>query len=104
MKALDVETRLEIARAAVAVLRALSISNRTMTYGELARAIGMVGRDETWEARHRTQITDLMRLIGAVERQAGSAAQTNPIEYERIVTQDGEQGAGFYKECRIVCE
>jgi hypothetical protein len=35
MKALDVQDRLEYARAGVAVLRALQITDRTMSYAEL---------------------------------------------------------------------
>ncbi len=36
MKALDVQDRLEYARAGVAVLRALQITDRTMSYAEFA--------------------------------------------------------------------
>ena len=94
MKTLNVETRLECARAAVAVLRALRISNNKMRYGEFAKAIGMMGESEPWEVWHRNQITDILNLVGATERQAGSAFDMEPLEFERVVTADGVL-AGF---------
>ena len=104
MKFLNLETRLEMARATVAVLRALQVADSKMTYGELAKAIGMVKPDESWEARHRTQIGEILKILGAVEVQSGSAAETNPIEFERIITKEGEPGPGIAKRCRIVCD
>ena len=40
MNKLDVQARLEYARAAVAVLRSLKITDRTMRYSDFAAAIG----------------------------------------------------------------
>lgn len=103
MKTLDVQARLEYARATVAVLRALQISNGKMRYGDLARAIGLMSAEERWEVWHRNQITDILNLVGAAERQGGADAEFGPLEFERIVTADGEPGAGVHKTCRIVC-
>jgi hypothetical protein len=48
MKELDIQDLLEYARAAVAVLRTLQISDSTMTYADFARAIGLLdGPHET---------------------------------------------------------
>ena len=103
MKFLDIETRLEMARAVVAVLRALKISKQTMTYSQLAKAIGIMKEEEPWEARHRTLITEILKIVGAVENQSGSAAE-RPLEFERIVTLDGEPGAGIVKRSRIISD
>jgi hypothetical protein len=71
MKTLNVQDRLEYARAAVAVLRALHMSKKTMRYGDLARAIGLMSESEGWKAWHRTQITEILNLVAAAERQGG---------------------------------
>jgi hypothetical protein len=101
MNALDVQARLEYARAAVAVLRALKITDRTMRYADLARAIGLMSEDEKWEAPHRQQIRDILNLVAATERQAGGEGE---LEFGRIVGPDGQPGPGFYKTSRIVSE
>ena len=67
VKTLDVQSRLEFARAAVAVLRALHISDRTMRYQEFAKAIGLMSDDEPWKVWHRKQIADVLRLVAAAE-------------------------------------
>lgn len=47
MKDLDVRALLEYSRAAVAVLRGLAISGETMSYGDFARAVGLLnGADD----------------------------------------------------------
>jgi hypothetical protein len=104
MKLLDLETRLEMARAAVAILRGLQIADAKMTYGELARAIGMIKPAESWEAWHRTQIGDILKIVGAVQAQSGAAAEHHPIEFERIVSEQGEPGPGIAKRSRIVSQ
>jgi hypothetical protein len=103
VKTLDVQARLEYARAAVAVLRALRISETKMRYSEFAKAIGVMSDGENWEAWHRQQITDILNLVAATERQ-GRNAGIEPLQFERIVTGDGEPGLGFYKTSRIVTE
>jgi hypothetical protein len=104
MKTLDVQARLEYARAAVAVLRALRISDSKMRYGEFAKAIGLMADGESWEVWHRTQTRDILNLVAATERQAGPNTEIEPIQFERLVTADGEPGTGFYKTSRIVTE
>jgi hypothetical protein len=104
METLDVQARLEYGRAAVAVLRALKIADGTMRYGEFARAIGLVRDGEEWRVWHRQQITDLLNLIAATERQAGHNTGVEPLQFERVVNEHGEPGGGFYKSSRIVRE
>lgn len=104
MKTLDVQARLEYGRAAVAVLRALKIADRTMRYGEFAKAIGLMADGEDWQPWHRQQIGDILNLIAATERQAGQHTGIDPIQFERIVTAQGEPGAGFHRSSRIVRE
>ena len=109
MRTIDAQARLEYARAAVAVLRALKITDRKMRYGELAKAIGLIADDEAWHISHRGQITDILNLAAATEHQAKTAAgadslKTDALEFDRIVTDDGQPGTGFYKTSRIVTQ
>ena len=60
MKTLTVEDRLSFARATAAVLRSLSVTDRTMRYKELAVAIGLMRADDKWEVWHRNQITEIL--------------------------------------------
>jgi hypothetical protein len=104
MKALDVQDKLECARCAVAVLRALKISDTKMSYGDFARAIGLIRGDETWQVWHRQQVTDVLCIVAAVER-LRSPNNTEPLEYDRIITVAvGEPGAGVFKNSRIIRE
>lgn len=104
MKALDVQARLECACAGVSVLRALRITNGTMRYGEFARAIGLIADGETWQPWHRQQVPEVLRIIAAVERQAGANTGTASLEFERIVNAEGEPGAGVVRTSRIVTD
>lgn len=103
MKKLNVQDRLEYARCAVAVLRALKITDRTMRYNELARAIGLMSDSDRWEPWHRQQIEAILQIAHAVEQQrwGGEATDISPLEFERIVTEDGLPGAGVVKNSRI---
>ena len=103
-KTLDVQARLEFARAGVAVLRALRITDRTMQYGEFARAVGLIADGEAWQPWHRQQVSELLRIIAAVERQARTATGSAPLEFERIVNSKGEPGAGVGGTSRIVTD
>jgi hypothetical protein len=99
MKTLDVQARLEYARAAVAVLRALRTADRTMRYGEFAAAIGL---GEKWQPWHRQQIADILNLVAAAEQQAGDNTDVEPLQFKRIVTAKGEPGKGIKKTSKIV--
>jgi hypothetical protein len=101
MEHLDVQQLLEFARAAVAVIRSLQITDRRMRYGELARAIGLIQDDGGWQPWHRQQITTILVIAAAVEREAGTTG-TRPIDFERIVNETGEPGAGVLRTSRIV--
>jgi hypothetical protein len=81
----DVEDRLVFARAAVAVLRALKITDSTMRYGDFARAIGLISDGGRWEAWHRQEVADILQLIATVERQGRTKEGAEPLEFERIV-------------------
>jgi|SRR5258708_6585738 hypothetical protein len=104
MEPLDVQELLEYARAAVAVIRGLKITNGQMRYNELARAIGLIRDDDGWRPWHRQQITTILSIAAAVERQASQRAATELLEFERIVNEDGEPGIGILKNSRIVRE
>lgn len=101
MNKLDVQARLEYARAAVAVLRSLKITDRTMRYSDFAAAIGLLSDGEVWKVWHRNQITDILNLVAATERK-GRNAGIGALEYGRVVTGAGQPGPGFKKTSKIV--
>jgi hypothetical protein len=104
MKALAVQSRLGYARATVAVLRTLKITQTTMRYIDLARSIGLMSGHDRWEPRLRQQIEDILRLVAAAERQKGGGAdvENEPLEFERIVTaKNGQPDDGVAKTSRI---
>ena len=102
MTPLNVEVRLEFARAAVAVLRALEITDRSMRYKELANAIGLISDGNPWRPWHRQQVADILQLAGAAEQQSGRKARVARISFERIVNETGRPGSGVRKVSSIV--
>jgi hypothetical protein len=102
LRKLDVQARLEYARAGVAVLRALQIMGKTMRYHEFGAAIGLIADGEKWEPWHRQQVPEILQLIAATERKAGTISGAPPLEYERIVNEKGKPGGGFPKVSKIV--
>lgn len=97
MKTLDVQARLEYARAAVAVLRAFRIADGTMRYGDFAKAIGL---GDKWQPWYRQQIAEILNLVAATEQQAGADTSVEPLQFERIVNSKGEPGKGSAKPAR----
>ena len=104
MKALNLRQRLEFALRGIDRLRKLATDKTTMGYEEFARAIGLISPTEAWEVRHRDQVTAILSIMGAVEKQGlgGIDRSAAPLEFEWIVNQRGKPGAGFAKESRIV--
>jgi hypothetical protein len=103
MEVLDVQDKLEYARSAVAVLRALKIRDARMSYGDLARAIGLIRGAGAWEPWHRQKVPEILSIAAAVERLGGQSP--DPLEFDRIVNEStGESGAGVFKNSRIVRE
>jgi hypothetical protein len=103
VKALDVQDRLEYARSAVAVLRSLQINEKTMSYGEFAKAIGLIPDTEGWKPWHRQQVAEILNLVAAAELQGAKSHNIRPLQYERVVTRKTKQpGKGISKESRIV--
>jgi hypothetical protein len=99
----SVQARLQYALAAVAVIRGLKITGKTMRYNELARAIGLLPEHDEWHVRYRTFITDILCIAAAVERQAGPhLGGSDPLDFDRIVKEDGEPGTGILKTSKIV--
>ena len=88
--------------APVAVLRALRISDSTMSYADFARAIGLLdGPDDLWQPWHRQQIEAILKATAAIELKA--TKKTMPLEYKRIVNKHtGQPGKGISKRSRIV--
>lgn len=103
MEEIDVQERLEYALATIAVIRGLTITDRTMRYNELARAIGLLPEGAPWHIRYRTYITDILSIAAAVENQTGpNTGGSEPLEFHPIVNEDGEPAWGFLKTSRIV--
>jgi hypothetical protein len=104
MKKLDVQARLECARCAVAVLRALKIVDKQMSYKNLGKAVGLISDAEGWEPWHQQQTRDILNIAAAIEDQAGSTT-TEPLEFDRIINhKKGKAGKGISKMSRIVRE
>jgi hypothetical protein len=102
MRKLDVQARLEYARCAVAVLRALKIVDKKMSYKDLGKAVGLISDPEVWEPWHQQQARDILNIAAAVEDQAASTP-TEPIEFDRIINdKKGEPGEGILKKSKIV--
>ena len=105
MVELNVQDRLGYAIAAVAVIRGLKITGKTMRYNELARAIGLLPEHDDWRVRYRTLITDILSIAAAVEKQSGPKfGGSDPLDFNTIVNEDGEPGTGILKSSRIVRE
>jgi hypothetical protein len=103
MKGLDIQDRLQCASSAVAVLRTLKIRDSTMPYKDFANAIGLIPDGGRWEPWHRQQVTDILNLVAAAERQGHANGDTEPLEFDRIVNADtGKPGPGIDKSSRIV--
>ena len=75
---LDTVHTLQFACGAVAVLRALEISDATMAYSDFGKAIGLV--EGAWEPAHRQQVADVLDLVSAVDKQTGSASAFHRID------------------------
>jgi hypothetical protein len=104
MKVLDVQARLECAAAAVAVLRALKIADKTMRYGAFAKVIGLMSGEVKSKPWHRRQISDILYLLSATQRQVGRNTGIEALQFERIVNEKGRPGVGFAKRSKIVKE
>jgi hypothetical protein len=104
MNTLNVEQRLEFALRGVGVLRTLATNKTKMQYEDFARAIGLISSTDVWEVRYRDQVTAILSIMGAVERQGlgGRDRSAAPLEFEWIVNKQGKPGAGFAKDSLIV--
>lgn len=102
MKALDVQSRLEFARAGASVLRALALVKATIRYADFATAIGLKREGERWEVWHRKQVSDILYLIAATEQTTGKKTGSAPLQYDLVVTGTGSPGAGVNSTSKIV--
>ena len=102
MRDLDIQDLLEYARAAVAVLRTLQISDSTMSYADFARAIGLLeSPEDVWRAWHRQQTEAILKATAAIELKAKMKSMA--LEYNRIINKrTGQAGKGVSKRSRIV--
>jgi hypothetical protein len=96
----DTQRRFDCAAAGLAVLRGLKLTDRRMTYGEFATAIGLRAPGEKWVSYHRRQVGDTLHLIAAVAKKAGEGGK---IDFSRVyVAATGKPGKGLHKEARLV--
>lgn len=88
---INTHERLAYAGATLAIIRALEILDQQMTYGDLAKAIGL-WRGEKWTAWHRTQVKSFLDLADDMERKVNNRRP----EFNRIYNQrTGQPGAGL---------
>jgi hypothetical protein len=86
---------IEFVPQAATALRMLKISGEPIRYASFARAIGMLGKNETWTARHRTMLTKVLRFT-----KLGYKGETLP--FDMIVAGSGKPGAGYHKNTEMV--
>jgi hypothetical protein len=104
VKKIDVQTRREYARCAVAVLRTLKLAHTKMSCKNLGLTVGLIADGEKWEPWHQQQTRDIVNIAAAVERHAGTT-DTEPLEFGRIINlRSGEPGAGATHETHLVIE
>lgn len=86
------------------MLRTLASNKQKMQYEEFAKAIGLMAKTDTWTVQHREQVTAILSVMAAVERQGlgGKDRSAVPLEFQWIVNRHGKPGAGFAKNSRIV--
>lgn len=106
MDFLDVQDRLEYARCAVAVLRALKVKSQRMTYQEFGRAIGLIADRDPWHIRYREQLRAIFQITAAVERQGlgGFRPGFEPLNFNCVVNESGVPGIGIDNTSQIVVE
>jgi hypothetical protein len=104
LKTLNVKQRLDFASRGVDLLRKLATNKQTMQYEDFARGIGLISATDVWEVRYRDQVTAILSVMGAVERQGlgGKDRAVPPLEFQWIVNRKGKPGAGFAKNSRIL--
>jgi hypothetical protein len=96
MKTIDVQTKLALASAGVAVLRAVKFAGTTMTYRDFAGAIGLMYGDDGWKVWHRSQVTEILYLMSA------AAGKRTDLDFSLIHDQKGHHGQGLGRKARIV--
>lgn len=101
MKTLDVQKRLEFARAGVAVLRALAAKGVPMRYKEFGNAIGLIADGEAWKPWYRQHIDDILHIIAATERLPRNTPGTVPLDFDLLVNEKGRPGRGVSKTSKI---
>jgi hypothetical protein len=85
----------------IGVLRALEITNTTMTYKQFAVAVGVMKEDERWHVRHRHLVSDILNLIAAVQLEAAERY----LPFNRIIVErTGESGEGIHRVTRLTRE
>jgi hypothetical protein len=104
LKTLNVKQRLDLATRGVDVLRALASSKQKMRYEDFAKEISLMARTDIFTVQHRDQVTAILSVIAAVERdgRGGKDRTIAPLEFDWIVNKQGKPGAGFAKNSRIV--
>jgi hypothetical protein len=104
LKTINVKQRLDLASRGVDVLRALASNKQKMQYEEFAKAIGLMAKTDAWTVQQREQVTAILSVMAAVERdgRGGRDKKIPPLEFDWIVNKQGKPGAGFTKNSRIV--
>jgi hypothetical protein len=68
-----------------------------MTFKQFAIETGLIGRRETWQAKHRQQVSALLKILGEVALQSGER-----LAFDRIVNSHtklpGEPAHEFARE------
>jgi hypothetical protein len=73
-------------------------------YGRNDCWIGLISDGEKRQPWHRQQVADNLNAMVATEKTPGNKTDTNPIQFQQIVTATGELGAGISRKTKIIRE
>jgi hypothetical protein len=79
------------------IIRRLLSAKKSISYSDLARALGVVSSDD-WNQGHASQTDYVLRLIDAVTRQRGEVLDFSCVVDKRT----GRPGVGIKKVTRLV--
>ena len=94
MKRLTPTEKIALLAPAAAVLRAMQITDSTISYRDFARPIGMTTADDGWMPASRFWLGELLHLLGEVYGKDG-------LPYDRVINaKTGKPGDGLAWQLR----
>jgi hypothetical protein len=102
---MDTKRVLECALAGISVLRALKATDSKLTYGQFARAIGLLGDNDPWKIQYRDQVADVLNVISAIDKMTSADLTGCETDFNVLMNARTEEpGAGINHTSRLVIE